>query len=230
MIEQTLKALLPPEDYIHGFADLKGLLIEEFRDYPYGISIGKKLDGKIVDRIENGPTPEYLEHYKQVNTELAELSCRICEELRRENIRCLPVIPTVGTGSGPYLDALRYKISHKMVATRAGLGWIGKTDLFISKEFGPRLRLVSILTDRPINSTAKPVDKSRCGRCEICVVKCPAGAANGKSWDIHTHRDEFFDAQKCRSKCRELSLKFLKKDSSVCGICVSVCPLGKKDK
>ena len=31
------------------------------------------------------------------------------------------------------LPNLRYDISHKMVATRAGLGWIGKTDLFVSK-------------------------------------------------------------------------------------------------
>ena len=44
-----------------------------------------------------------------------------------------------------------------MIATRAGLGWIGKTDLFISKDIGARLRLVSILIDRPVKTAGKTI-------------------------------------------------------------------------
>ena len=231
MIEQIIiKRLVPSTDYIYGFANLKGLLADEFIDYQYGISIGKRLDDKIVDQIENGPTPEYFYHYKDVNHELNALATSICSELKEKNINCIDIVPSISPLSDefkPYAEKLRYKISHKMIATRAGLGWIGKTDLFISKDFGPRLRLVSILIDRPGKVTGKTFDISKCGKCDICVKRCPAQAANGILWDINTDRDIFFDAHKCRQKCRELSKLLLNKDTTICGICVSICPFGK---
>lgn len=234
MIEQILKSLLVPStDYIYGFANLSGLLTDEFKDYPFGISIGKHLDDTIVDSIEKGPTLEYYNHYNDVNTELKNLSESICNELRKENIHCISIIPTIPTFNGefkPYLKTLRYKISHKMIATRAGLGWIGKTDLFVSNDFGPRVRLVSILIDSPVEVTRKTIDKSRCGKCDLCVRICPAQSANGILWDINTDRDVFFDAYKCRKKCGELAKSMLNKNIRICGICVSVCPLGKMNK
>jgi epoxyqueuosine reductase QueG len=115
-----------------------------------------------------------------------------------------------------------------MVATRAGLGWIGKTDLFISKEFGPRLRLVSILLKTPVKSESNPVNISRCGYCNICVDICPAKAANGKLWDITVDREEFFDPWKCRNQCVEFGITRLGIDARICGICVAVCPVGRE--
>ena len=231
MIEDIIKKrLVPSSDYIYGFANLNRLLTDEFIEFPYGISIGKRLDDKIVDLIENGPTLEYFNHYKDVNNELNNLANSICDDLKKENVNCIGIVPTISPLSNefkPYTEKLRYKISHKMVATRAGLGWIGKTDLFISKEFRPRLRLVSILIDRPVKITRKTVDVSKCGKCDICVKKCPATAANGILWDIITDRDAFFDAYKCRNKCRELAKLLLNQDTTICGICVSVCPFGK---
>lgn len=224
------KRLVPSEEYIYGFAKIEGLLDEEFAEYPYAISIGKHLDDQIVDGIENGPTLEYFDHYSEVNKELNDLATNICNDLRQENINCISIVPTLNLSGEEfklYSEKLRYKVSHKMIATRAGLGWIGKTDLFISKEFGPRLRLVSILTDSPLNAKRKTIDKSRCGNCDICVQQCPAQAANGILWDIHTDRDVFFDAHKCRQKCGELAKTLLNIDKRICGICVSVCPLGK---
>ena len=224
------KNLIPARQFIYGFADLRGLPGKEFEEYPFGISIGKKLDDSIVDPINRGPTLDYYYHYKEVNQELASISTRICSELERKGIRCLNIVPTLslsGEEFRPYLKTLRYKVSHKMIATRAGLGWIGKTDLFVSQVFGPRLRLVSILVNKPVGIAGPTIDKSRCGRCNVCVEACPAQAATGKLWDIHTDRDEFFDARKCYEKCGELGLQ-LKADSRICGICVSVCPRGRQ--
>lgn len=70
----------------------------------------------------------------------------------------------------------------------------------------------------------KPYAESKCGSCNICVNKCPAKAANGLLWNINTERDEFYDAFKCREKCRELAMKNFNINESVCGICISVCP------
>jgi epoxyqueuosine reductase len=226
-----IRNLIPREEFIFGFADLHGLLDKKFDGYNYGISIGKKLAANIVDNIKDGPTIEYYNHYQKINTELAELTGRINRDLLRIGIDSMPIAPTIHPGpegyDQEYLKTLSVDISHKMVATRSGLGWIGKTDLFISRVFGPRLRLVSILlTQNPgVNST--PVVKSECGKCNICVVRCPANAANGIEWNINVKRDEFFNPHKCREKCGELAHQKLKVDARICGMCVSVCPYGK---
>jgi epoxyqueuosine reductase QueG len=223
--------LVPREEYISGFADLRGLLAEKYSGYNFGISIGKKLDDDIVDGLVSGPTLEYYRHYNEVNRELADLTARIGEDLSREGIDSLPVIPTISLGSKEYekhLDSLSYDISHKMTATRAGLGWIGKTDLLISEAFGPRLRLVTILLEKDPGFTAKPVEKSKCGDCSICVSKCPANAANGIEWNVNTHRDLFFNAYKCREMCGKLAKQMLNADERICGLCVNICPKGKR--
>lgn len=225
------KHFTPREEFIFGFADLRGLLIPGLSDYPFGISIGRKLDDSIIDKLIDGPTLEYYRHYNDTYEELSTLTQRIQKELQYNNISCFPIKPAISLGSkyyARYLESLSYDISHKMVATRAGLGWIGKTDLLITKEFGPRLRLVTILLESDPGITAVPIEKSRCGRCNICVEKCPARAANGVLWDITVHRDQFFNAFKCREKCGELAKQRLNADERICGLCVSVCPVGRK--
>jgi epoxyqueuosine reductase len=113
--------------------------------------------------------------------------------------------------TGKNLENYSYHTSHKMIATRAGIGWIGKTDLLISLKFGPRIRLASILTNFQFSRLGIPINESRCGECNICVIKCPANAANGKLWDIHIDRDQFYNPLKCRNKCRELSKERINK-------------------
>ena len=217
------------EDYIVGFADLEGLNLP----YTFGIVIGKRLDDKIIDSIKTGPTLQYFNYYNKINKDLSGLIHDIENQLIEMGYDCCVVEPSNAGQDATdeeYRKTLRTPVSHKMIATRAGLGWIGKTDLFISKEFGPRLRLVSLLTNYPLEITGEPTDSSKCGKCEICIVNCPANAATGQLWDIYTDRDVFFDAHKCRNTCRELVKKLLGLDSAACGICISVCPVGIKRK
>jgi epoxyqueuosine reductase len=231
-IVDILQHILVPSDmYIFGTADLTGLIDKKFGEYRYGISVGKKLDDTIVDAIIDGPTLEYYHHYNQVNKDLAKVASGIKKELLKAGIEAIVIEPTVSTSSKEFdrfLPTLTVEVSHKMVATRAGLGWIGKTDLFISKKFGPRLRLVSLLIKEKPEGNFHPVDKSRCGNCRICVEKCPAQAANGLLWNTGIHRDEFFNAYTCRDKCGELAKQRLNVDVRICGLCVAICPLGKK--
>lgn len=231
VIDKIIKThLIPTENFIYGYADLTGLLNKKFSGYNYGISIGRKLDSIIVDKVIHGPTHEYYDHYRQVNIDLSLLTKTISEELNKNGIDTQNIEPTVSTSELDtiYFKTLRTDLSHKMVATRAGLGWIGKTDLFISKEFGPRLRLVSILLKTNLLPKSKPVDISHCGKCRICVDICPAKASNGKLWDITVEREDFFDPWKCRNKCAEFGSTRLALDARICGICVAACPVGKK--
>jgi epoxyqueuosine reductase QueG len=224
------KHLIPSSKYIYGFADLTGLLDWKFKDYDCGISIGRILDRTIIDEIIDGPTLQYYHHYNKVNRELELLTAKISDDLNNNGIESLNIQPTVSTSDidSKYSGTLRADISHKMVATRAGLGWIGKTDLFISKVCGPGLRLVTILLKTPLTPKSEPIDKSRCGSCNICVDICPAKAANGLSWNITVEREEFFDPFKCRKQCTEFGNR-LGFDIRICGICVAACPVGIKN-
>ncbi len=232
MIEKIIREhLIPPEEYIFGFADLRGLLSDKFNGFEYGISIGQRLKDAIVDKIADGPTAEYYLHYRKINENLAKLTKDISDALNINNIETLRIEPTVSTAELDtiYFKSLRTDLSHKMVATRSGLGWIGKTDLFISKKFGPRVRLVSILLRTKVMPKSSPLNSSRCGICNLCVDSCPARAANGKIWDINVAREEFFDPWKCRNQCAEFGTSRLQSDVRVCGMCISVCPVGKKN-
>jgi len=216
-------------EHIWGFADLTGLLHQRFNGYDYGIVIGKKLDDSIIDSVINGPNMEYCNQYIDTNRYLSGLVKGLAEELKALGIKSLPISPTPSEvdRADDYDQTLRNTFSHKMVATRAGLGWIGKTDLFISKKLGPRLRLASVLVDYPLKPLNQPIDRSRCGKCNLCVAACPAQAANGKLWNIHIDRDEFYSAAKCKETANRLTLEKIGRDMRLCGICVSVCPVGQ---
>ena len=232
-IEAILRNHLVPEsDFIYGYADLSGLIGKEFGNFRYGICIGKKLNPAIVESITGGPTMEYYTHYRRMNSELTSLSSAISEDLNKQGIETRTVEPSVTTDQLDtiYEKTLRTALSHKMVATRSGLGWIGKTDLFVSRKFGPGLRLVTILTTAPLRPSSTPINRSRCGTCNLCIEICPAGAGNGKLWDVSMDRDEFFDAFKCRQQCAEFGRSRLQMDARVCGMCVAVCPIGQKGR
>jgi epoxyqueuosine reductase len=232
-IENIIEKIIPDDgEHIWGFADLTGLLHPRFRGYNYGIAIGKKLDDRILDSVIDGPTPDYCQLYIDTNKYLSGLVKEIAEDLKAMGINSLPINPTPGEvdRAGDYDTTLRNTFSHKMTATRAGLGWIGKTDLFISNEFGPRLRLASVLVDYPLKPLNPPIDESSCGNCSLCVESCPAQAATGKLWNIHVDRDEFYSAYKCKETANRLSLDRIGRDMRLCGICVSVCPVGQASK
>ena len=229
-IKDLIQKRIPDDGYhIWGFADLTGLLHERFRGYDYGVVVGKKLDDRIIDSVINGPNSEYYNLYIDTNRYLSGLVREIADELTALGIKSLAINPTQNEvdRADDYDQTLRHTFSHKMAATRAGLGWIGKTDLLISRKFGPRLRLATILVDYPLKPLNPPIDESECGECDKCVEACPAQAANGKLWNIHVDRDEFYSAAKCRETANRLSIERINQDMRLCGICVSVCPIGQ---
>ncbi|MFA5055059.1 MAG: 4Fe-4S double cluster binding domain-containing protein [Dehalococcoidia bacterium] len=231
-IEEAIANFIPDKDnYVVGYADLQDLIKDKY-PYRYATVIGRKLDDSVIDSIAGGPTLEYFNLFESVNKELSRIVAQISSEM---NARGIDNRPMIATGDDSNRDAnyevnLRYKFSHKMAATGAGLGWIGKTDLLISNKFGPRVRFASVLTNHRFQKIGEPIRKSKCGSCTICVEKCPAQAASGRLWDTTVHRDEFYDAHKCRDMCKHLAMTRIQKDATICGICVSVCPFGKKKR
>lgn len=228
-MSEEIRQICPHDLYEIGYASLSGLLKSEFSAYKYGLSLARKLDDSVIDNISDGPTSLYYELYLQVNNELNKKIEEISNLLKSYNIDACPIKATVEEREidDDYRSNLRYPFSHKMAATRSGMGWIGKTDLLVTSRFGPRVRLASILTASSISGIGNPITESRCGGCSICVDSCPAKAATGRLWTVETDRDEFYDPLKCREFCIKISREKIQKEISLCGICISVCPKGK---
>ncbi len=66
--------------------------------------------------------------------------------------------------------------SHRQAAIAADLGVKGLNNLLITPEFGPYVRLGSMLTTAKIEPTRRKLPKNLCNRCMKCVDACPVGA------------------------------------------------------
>lgn len=114
--------------------------------------------------------------------------------------------------------------SFKFAAVNAGLGWIGKNDVLITKENGPRQRLSAILLDYDL-PCGKPIEKSLClENCTSCVDACLHNALKNTTWNIKLKRSELIDYKLCNQK-RSLFIKKIGRKSS-CGLCLAACPIG----
>ena len=168
---EEIRQICPHDFYEIGYASLSGLLDDKYAKYKYGLSLARKLDDDIIDNISDGPTFSYYDLYHQINNELNQKTKEICDLLKVYNIEACPIKATVKDSEldDTYKKTLRFSFSHKMAATRSGIGWIGKTDLLITSKFGPRVRLASILMTSSISNTGNPINESQCGSCNICV-------------------------------------------------------------
>jgi len=206
-----------------GFADIR-----EFAPWPQAISIAVALDPIIIKEVKNGPTPEYYQEYLRANTMLNEIAQRTARLLLGAGYQA-EAFPATIAGSDKlqgYERTLRAAFQHKTAATRAGLGFIGKSGLLTTPDFGPRVRLVTVFTDLPF-PTGQPILEGRCGGCRLCVEACPVGAIKGREWRAGMAREELLDARACRREAKRLLKERVGADEVVCGICVAICPCGQ---
>lgn len=203
-----------------GFADVSDLPADVTGSMTSAISIAVALNASIVNEIADGPTERYYQEYKRVNKSLAHLSETTVEYLKGRGNRAVAIKPTV---EGEDLDhkTLTTSLPHKTIATRAGLGWIGKSALLITKKYGAAVRLATVLTDAEFEA-AKPVNASNCGDCNKCVENCPAKAISGLNWKLGLEREAIYDAFACHGTARKLSKK-ISLPSTICGVCINVC-------
>jgi epoxyqueuosine reductase len=217
---QIKRALLNRGASLVGFADLIEIPADVRHSMRFAISIAVALDPSVIAEVRSGPTREYCSEYRRANALLSDLAKFAANMIKNHGFQAIPKEPThVGIDPRTHSTIL----PHKTIATRAGLGWIGKCALLVTEEYGCAIRINTILTDVPLEM-ARPVDHSRCGDCLVCVDSCPGRAPSGKEWGVNVHRDSFFDAFACASAARECAVASIGVDDTICGICVSVCP------
>ncbi len=211
-----------------GFARLHGLELPGTRGMPFAISIACTLPLEVTESIRNGPTMAYYLEYRTKNAFLNRIGLGVVGLIRSTGYKAYMVDATVeDTGRRNYLDSFGNNFPHKTAATLSGLGWIGRSSLFVSLKYGPRVRLGTVLTDMPLNAE-KAISTGKCDGCAECIKACPVAAIKGSEWKVGVSRDDLLDAHTCRKK----ALKFgagLGVKYSLCGICIQACPVGRED-
>lgn len=192
-------------------------------DYPRAVSIAIRLSDAIMDKIDRQPTPLYSSHYSRVNALLDDIAIRATNLLQMYGNRAVPV------PASQILDSEKWTsyISHKAVAIAAGIGWQGKSLLVVNPDFGPRIRLTTVLTNADLDADV-PI-ANRCGKCSQCQEHCPAGAIIGANTDSHySSRSEAMHLEKCVYQVRHIFSELPHVTSGICGVCIKVCPWGNK--
>jgi epoxyqueuosine reductase len=117
--------------------------------------------------------------YVVLNWDLSSAARRLARFLEAKGFKALPFPPT----GLLYKHGSRADFSHRHAAVAAGLGEFGFSGLLLTPEFGPRQRLVSIITDAllkisPVYTGPRLCSPHTCGYA--CVNGCPTTAMSGK--------------------------------------------------
>lgn len=123
------------------------LPLEQTDGLSYGISIAARVSDSVLHGITTGPTRHYLHHYKMLNLLLDQTALKLSLYIQETGYRALPI------PASQIIDWEKQTahLSHKMIALRAGIGWIGRNNLLVHPEFGSKIRLATVLTDMPLN-------------------------------------------------------------------------------
>ena len=106
--------------------------------------------------------------------------------------------------------------SHVVAAYYAGMGTFGDSHNLITKEYGPRLRIVSVLTDAPVSPDPQ-LEKDLCIHCKKCLKACPVHCFEEKENNLFSYD---------KIACTQHHVDIKNENHWPCGVCMNVCPVG----
>lgn len=138
------------------------------------IVLGLQVPRAVVHQVERRTSPyPYLRFAKDLlNDELDTLANQVSRFLVRMGYDCLP------TPANDWRDprTLTPMVSHVLTAVAAGLGEVGWNNMLLTPRFGVRQKLVTIITNAPLEPGHVYKGDPICDRCMRCVTECEIGA------------------------------------------------------
>ena len=138
------------------------------------IVLGLQVPKAIVDQVERRTTPYPYQRFAKtlLNDELDMLANQVSRFLVRQGYDCLP------TPANDWRDprTLKPVISYVLTAVAAGLGEVGWHNMLLTPQFGVRQKLVTIVTNAPLEPGHVYDGDPICDRCMRCVQECNIGA------------------------------------------------------
>ena len=182
------------------------------------VSMVFHLSDAVVETIDEAPTHTYFQHYRTMNAYIDSVAHQLVMALQAKGYVAAAV------PASQSVEGMQGIFSHKKTAVRAGLGYIGKSCLFISYKYGPRVRLGTVFTDAPMETVWKQ-QESLCGSCDLCAKACKAMAIKNVEYKSGMTREDIYDAKACSDYMKD-KFKHIGR-GAVCGVCMRVCPRGK---
>lgn len=117
----------------------------------------------------------------------------------------------------------------KDAAALAGLGTIGKNNLLITPDFGPRVRLRALMIDTDVEPTG-PIDFAPCETCDMpCMRACPQGAFQSGSYDRSLCDEQMEQDKENGVLSKEADYVNSAILIKYCRICEFVCPVAGRE-
>lgn len=122
-------------------------------------------------------------------------------------------------------------LPERYIAYLAGIGFIGKNNMIITKKYGSYVFLAEIITNLDIECSDKRnfneiSDHKECGECDICYRKCPTKSINKAR--INPNICLSYITQK--KDINEKEVKLLKGNIFGCDYCQLKCPYNEKSE
>lgn len=186
------------------------------------VSIAYKLNYASIQNLPTTRSAYMLEH-DYANKHLDRASQRLARFLEGQGFDAV----AFDAGAGFYHEAgkapkrFAADFSHKHAATACGLGKFGLNNLVLSPRWGPRMRLVSVVTDAQLEYD-RPFEGNPCltTECEKCIEICPVHALD--DWRGKYDPETGWGMDKRR--CYDYIFTTLK--GQRCGLCIKACPVG----
>lgn len=197
---------LSREDHIAKRADPR-LLMEGCQSI---IVLGMPIAQPPAERLQTAAFAHYLDYHQQ----LPERCHRLMNSVNRKLAE--PLAYQVMVDSAPVLE--------RSLAVRAGLGWIGKSSMFIHPTWGSFVLLCEIFVSLACHDQCVFPKPDRCGNCTRCASSCPTKCIDPVARTI--------DAKKCIAYLTiEKKGLFDEQETAAvsthlfgCDICTAVCP------
>lgn len=187
------------------------------------ISIGMIMPCSLVECLKDGQLfgiKLYNHYFKQVVIPTLERTALIIANLLEKDANKAFILPADLSSFSPGHPVY----FHHLIASYAGLGWLGKSNRLINSTYGARVHCITILTDADLEISEAVEDG--CKQCCLCLDHCPGGALSGIPFHPHHQPDHRRDGEKCRNTgstdqndTTELPVN--------CGMCLAICPYNK---
>jgi epoxyqueuosine reductase len=138
------------------------------------IVFGNVFPQSVLDACPENPRPARFS-LAALYSEGAEICLKISRLLEKNGHRGLIIPAYLPVEMNYETLGLKGDLNLKHAAVEAGLGSRGISDLLITPNYGPRVRLFGVITDADLKPTPKD-DKNYCTNCSICIKACPSGA------------------------------------------------------
>jgi len=171
--------------------------------------------------IESTPSINYQEMYDTSNRLLDAISYQLAGWLTEQGHASV-CMPRDGYAKLEVLLKNPFaSFSHTYAAKYAGLGTVGLSRNLLTPDYGPRLRLNSVLTAAVL--PADPLQpKDLCNSCRLCERACPTAAIRSRKDGVIGDLD--------KDACTLHHIDLRNEGRWPCGICAKVCPEGKDRK